>query len=104
MRAVKVYPETWPLHSPFRIARGARSEVGVVVVELIEEGIKGTGECTPYSHYGETEASVLAQIASLVNELEQGLTRDQLQFLMPAGSARNAIDFRPVNSTAICGD
>ncbi len=92
MRAVKVYPETWPLHSPFTLARGARSEAGVVVVELEEEGVKGVGECTPYPRYGETEASVLAQIASLVNRLEQGLTREELQSLLPAGSARNAID------------
>lgn len=92
MRAVRVYPETWPLHSPFTIARGARSEAGVVVVELEEEGNKGIGECTPYPHYGETEASVLAQITSLMTELEQGLTREQLQSLLPAGSARNAID------------
>lgn len=92
MRAVKVYPETWPLHTPFAIARGARSEAGVVVVEVEEEGIKGIGECTPYPRYGETEASVLAQIALLINALEQGLTREQLQSLLPAGSARNAID------------
>lgn len=34
MRSVKVYEETWPLHTPFVIARGSRSEAHVVVVEL----------------------------------------------------------------------
>ncbi|WP_158781559.1 L-Ala-D/L-Glu epimerase [Pantoea sp. BAV 3049] len=92
MRAVKVYPEAWPLHTPFVIARGTRSEAGVVVVELEEEGIRGVGECTPYPRYGETEASVLAQIAALFDELEQGMTREQLQQVLPAGAARNAID------------
>ncbi|EAM3201092.1 TPA: L-Ala-D/L-Glu epimerase, partial [Salmonella enterica] len=48
MRSVKVYEETWPLHTPFVIARGSRSEAHVVVVELEEEGVKGIGECTPY--------------------------------------------------------
>lgn len=48
MRTVKVFEEAWPLHTPFVIARGSRSEARVVVVELEEEGIKGTGECTPY--------------------------------------------------------
>ncbi len=52
MRTVKVFEEAWPLHTPFVIARGSRSEVRVVVVELEEEGIKGTGECTPYPRYG----------------------------------------------------
>ena len=49
MRTVKVFEEAWPLHTPFVIARGSRSEAHVVVVELEEEGIKGTGECTPRS-------------------------------------------------------
>ena len=92
MRAVKVYPEAWPLHSPFVISRGTRSEAGIVVVELEEEGVKGVGECTPYPRYGETEASVLAQVAALYSELEQGMTREQLQQALPAGAARNAID------------
>lgn len=92
MRAVKVYPEAWPLHTPFVIARGTRSEAGVVVVELEEEGFRGVGECTPYPRYGETEASVLAQIAALFSELEQGMTREQLQLALPAGAARNAVD------------
>ncbi|MCU5775634.1 L-Ala-D/L-Glu epimerase [Erwiniaceae bacterium BAC15a-03b] len=92
MRAVKVYPEAWPLHTPFVIARGARTEAGVVVVELEEEGVKGVGECTPYPRYGETEASVLAQIAAILPQLERGVTRDELQTLLPAGAARNAID------------
>ena len=42
MRTVKVFEEGWPLHTPFVIARGSRSEARVVVVELEEEGIKGT--------------------------------------------------------------
>ncbi|WP_034915022.1 MULTISPECIES: L-Ala-D/L-Glu epimerase [Erwinia] len=92
MRAVKVYPEAWPLHKPFVIARGARSEAGVVVVELEEDGVKSVGECTPYPRYNETEASVLAQIASLLTSLEQGMTREALQQALPAGAARNAID------------
>ena len=63
MRTVKVFEEAWPLHTPFVIARGSRSEARVVVVELEEEGIKGTGECTPYPRYGESDASVMAQIS-----------------------------------------
>lgn len=92
MRSVKTYPESWPLHSPFVIARGARNEAGVVVVELEENGIKSIGECTPYARYGESEASVLAQITALLPALQQGLTRAELQQQLPAGAARNAID------------
>jgi len=92
MRSVKPYPESWPLHTPFVIARGARSEAGVVVVELDENGVKSIGECTPYARYGESEASVLAQITALLPALQQGLTRAELQQQLPAGAARNAID------------
>jgi len=87
-----VYEEAWPLHTPFVIARGARSEAKVVVVEIQEEGVTGTGECTPYPRYGESIASVMAQIASIGEQLESGLTRDALQQLLPAGAARNAVD------------
>ncbi|SUG47638.1 mandelate racemase / muconate lactonizing enzyme family protein [Salmonella enterica subsp. arizonae] len=92
MRSVKVYEETWPLHTPFVIARGSRSEAHVVVVELEDEGVKGAGECTPYPRYGESDASVMAQIMSIVPQLENGLTREALQKLLPAGAARNAVD------------
>ncbi|CAM6347019.1 MULTISPECIES: L-Ala-D/L-Glu epimerase [Citrobacter] len=92
MRAVKVYEEAWPLHTPFVIARGSRSEARVVVVELEENGVRGIGECTPYPRYGESDASVLAQIMSIVPQLEKGLTRQALQQVLPAGAARNAVD------------
>ncbi|WP_312927134.1 L-Ala-D/L-Glu epimerase, partial [Pseudescherichia sp.] len=92
MRTVKVYEESWPLHSPFVISRGSRSEARVVVVELEEEGIKASGECTPYPRYGESDASVIAQIMTIVPQLENGLSRQQLQSLLPPGAARNAVD------------
>ncbi len=92
MRSVKVYEETWPLHSPFVISRGSRNEARVVVVELEEDGVKAVGECTPYPRYGESEASVIAQIMAHLTRLENRLSRDELQTLMPAGAARNAVD------------
>ncbi|WP_275556245.1 L-Ala-D/L-Glu epimerase [Mixta sp. Marseille-Q2659] len=92
MRTVKVYPEAWPLNKPFVISHGSREQAGVVVVELEENGVKGVGECTPYPRYGESEASVLAQISLLLPQLELGMTREALQDALPAGAARNAID------------
>jgi len=92
MRTLKVYEEAWPLHTPFVISRGARSEACVVVVEIEEEGVKGIGECTPYPRYGESVSSVMAQIMALGPQIEQGMTREALQALLPAGAARNALD------------
>lgn len=92
MRTVKSYPEAWPLHSPFVISRGSRTEAHVVVVEIEQDGIKGVGEATPYARYGESEASVLQQIAALLPAIQSGMTRAALQQALPAGAARNALD------------
>ena len=92
MRNLRVFEEAWPLHTPFVIARGSRSEAKVVVVELEQDGVKGVGECTPYPRYGESIASVMAQIMTIGEQLERGITREQLAQLLPAGAARNAVD------------
>lgn len=92
MRNVRVFEEAWPLHTPFVIARGSRSEAKVVVVELEQDGVKGVGECTPYPRYGESIPSVMAQIVSIGEQLEKGITRETLAQLLPAGAARNAVD------------
>lgn len=92
MRVMRFYPEAWPLHTPFVIARGSRTEARVVVVEIEQDGVRGIGECTPYARYGETEQSVMEQLAAVLHPMEQGVTRDVLQQLLPAGAARNAVD------------
>ncbi len=96
MRNLQVFEESWPLHTPFVISRGSRSEAKVVVVEIEEDGVKGAGECTPYPRYGESIASVMAQIMAIGEQLERGATREQVQQLLPAGAARTP-------STARCG-
>lgn len=92
MRSVRFYPEAWPLHTAFVIARGSRTEARVIVVEIEEDGITGIGECTPYPHFGESEISVMAQLESLSPLIENGIDRATLQNNLPAGAARNAID------------
>jgi L-alanine-DL-glutamate epimerase-like enolase superfamily enzyme len=92
MRTLRYYPETWPLHSAFVIARGSRHDAQVVVVEIEQQGWHGVGECTPYPRYGESVASVMAQIAAVVPEIERGADRQALQQLLPPGAARNALD------------
>ncbi|AVX38259.1 L-Ala-D/L-Glu epimerase [Yersinia enterocolitica] len=92
MRIMRFYPEAWPLHSAFVISRGSRTEAKVVVVEIEENGILAVGECTPYPHYGESESSVMAQLGLVVSAIESGVSRDELQLILPAGAARNAVD------------
>ena len=92
MRVMRFYAEAWPLHTPFVISRGSRTEAKVVVVEVEQDGIRGVGECTPYPRYGESEQSVMDQLTSVLHPIEQGVTREILQQLLPPGAARNAVD------------
>jgi len=92
MRSVRFYPEAWPLHTAFVIARGSRTEARVIVVEIEEDGVVGIGECTPYPRYGESEISVMAELEAISGRIQQGVDRQTLQTLLPAGAARNAID------------
>jgi L-alanine-DL-glutamate epimerase-like enolase superfamily enzyme len=92
VRRIGIRVEKWPVRGVFRIARGASTEIVVVVVEIREGGFVGRGECRPYPRYGETPESVQAAIAAIVPQLRDGLEREQLQQLLPPGAARNAVD------------
>lgn len=82
--------QSWPLDKPFRIARGTRTEARVVVVTVSDGQCTGRGEATPIARYGQSAASVLAQIESMKSE--KRLDRQQIQKLLPAGAARNALN------------
>ena len=91
-RTLSVRDERWPLAQRFVISRGAKTEAHVVVAEIAEEGRRGRGEGVPYARYAETADSVLAQIEHARAAIEGGANRAALQALLPAGSARNALD------------
>ena len=92
MITLRCAAETFPIAGRFVIARGAKVQAHVVVVTLEADGQRGRGECVPYARYGESVESVLAQIASIIPEVESGCDRAALQALLPAGAARNAVD------------
>lgn len=76
----------------FRIARGAATEIAVVVVEIRDGGAVGRGECRPYPRYGESPASIIAVIEAIRPALAAGLEREEMLSRLPPGAARNAID------------
>ncbi len=92
MRQLTIHQETWPTKGTFRIARGARTEVHVIVVGLNEAGNSGFGECVPYSRYNESIDSVCQQIEAVRPQIESGVGFEQLIDLLPPGAARNALD------------
>ncbi|MYG50876.1 MAG: dipeptide epimerase [Rhodospirillaceae bacterium] len=83
-----VAAECFGLARAFAISRGAKTEARVLTVCVEADGVRGYGECVPYPRYGETAASVTAEIEALPLPLD----RARLQDLLPAGAARNAVD------------
>lgn len=92
MRRMLIETLSLPLARAFAIARGTRTAVSVVRVRLSQQGKSGWGECTPTAHYQETVESVAQQLASVRQQIETGASLDELQALLPAGAARNALD------------
>ncbi len=83
-----VTEDRFALAEVFTIARGSRTHADVLRVQVTRDGVTGQGECVPYARYGETMASVRAQVEGLAG----GMLRDALQTALPAGAARNAVD------------
>ena len=84
--------ESFPVAGKFVISRGSKTQANVVRVILQHGDFTGHGECVPYARYGESVASVVAQIETMRAAFAAGMTRPDLQTSMPAGAARNAID------------
>jgi L-Ala-D/L-Glu epimerase len=87
---IEAKEEIWPLKEPFRISRGSRTEIRVVVVTVSGGQRTGRGEGVPLARYGQSATSVLEQIESIKSVHD--LDRDKLQELLPPGAARNALD------------
>ena len=85
---LSVTSDVFKLARVFTISRGSRTEAKVLTVKVEQNGRVGWGECVPYARYNETLESVTAEI----ERLPEAFTRVELQDLLPAGAARNAVD------------
>ncbi|MFT4047369.1 MAG: dipeptide epimerase [Solimonas sp.] len=92
LRSLSAEHQSWPLATPFRISRGVKTSAEVVVATIRDGDFVGRGEALPYARYGETTASVLAQIRALSAQIAAGIERQALLTATPAGAARNALD------------
>ncbi len=82
----------WELTQPFKIAGNEWINSRCLVVQLGENGFVGRGEAQGIFYMDETAQSIFEQAQALAAELRKGISRDELQQLLPAGGARNAID------------
>lgn len=79
--------ETWDLKIPFRIANGEWTDIECLIVEIESDGFKGRGEAQGIFFLGETIDTMYAEAESVIPQLEQGITIDALQDLLPRGGA-----------------
>jgi L-alanine-DL-glutamate epimerase-like enolase superfamily enzyme len=91
-RTLHAQHDRFPLIRPFRIARGTKTAADVVTVTIDEGDHAGRGEAVPYPRYGETVEGTLEAIERVRPMIEQGVGREELLGILPAGAARNAID------------
>ena len=87
---IEAHEQSWPLDKPFRISRGTRTETHVVVVTVTHGQHIGRGEAVPIRRYDQSPGSVLTQIESIKSR--QSFDRQEIQKMLPAGAARNALD------------
>lgn len=87
-----VHIADWELKQPFSITGKTWLSSPALVVELSQNGYIGRGEAQGVYYLNETAESIFAQIDDLTADIRNGLTREALQDILPAGGARNALD------------
>ena len=83
---------TLPLERPFAITGHTFTNLEAVVVTLTRDGNVGRGEADGVYYLGENQQSMLQELEDVRSRVEAGITREELQEMMPAGGARNALD------------
>jgi L-alanine-DL-glutamate epimerase-like enolase superfamily enzyme len=84
--------EDWPLAEVIRITGRTFSSSQVVHVTLSADGKTGHGEGSGVYYKGDDTAHILRIIEAVRPRIQAGLSRAQLQSLLPPGGARNALD------------
>ena len=90
--SLSVHVEEWTLKNPFRIAGHSWTSYKVNVVEVSDGTHVGRAESTAIPYLGESAESVFGQINEISSAIERGVNQETLLEMMPAGSARNAVD------------
>ena len=94
MGAVKLQidVEKLRLAAPFRISGYVFEVQDVVVATLVDGAHRGRGEASGVYYLNDSAEKMIAAIAAVRAEIEQGVDRAGLQKLLPPGGARNALD------------
>lgn len=77
---------------PFRITNYVFEAMPSVVARIEDGEFAGRGEAAGVYYLRDDQEHMLETIEGVRAEIESGITREELQTLLPAGGARNAID------------
>lgn len=89
---LKLRLESWPLKRPFVTSRFSITESITLTVELRDDGLTGRGECEPHEHDAGIAQEVLHELETNRALIESGIGRNEVDRLLDAGPARNALD------------
>ena len=89
---MSIHIEEWEMIQPFRITGKEFVNTRSIVVQLAGDDCIGRGEAQGVFYLDESAESIFAQAHGVAAEINQGISREELQDLLPAGGARNAID------------
>jgi len=88
----RVEEANFPLAKPFAITGHTFTNLECVQVILERNGHVGRGEGDGVYFLGETQATMRQDLEGVRAQVESGISRVELQELLPAGGARNALD------------
>jgi len=77
---------------PFRITGYVFESMPSVVARVAAGDLSGRGEAAGVYYVGDDQDHMIEVIEQVRSEIEAGLTRHDLQYLLPPGGARNALD------------
>lgn len=89
---ISLHISDWALTSPFRISGHEWINSRCLVAQIEDKGFVGRGEAQGVFYLDETAESIFEQAHAIAGEIRRGISRQELQQLLPAGGARNAID------------
>lgn len=89
---ISVFTDRWEMTSPFVTSRESITHIKTITACLNEDGMCGRGEALGVDYLGETANSMSKQLEAVQTGIGSKIDFDEIQQLLPAGGARNALD------------
>ena len=91
-RALKVEKAAIRFAEPFRITGYVFEAMPSIVARITERNHVGRGEAAGVYYLGDDQDRMLETLEQVRSEIEAGMSRDDLQIVLPPSGARNALD------------